>query len=134
MKILLDTHILLWAITGDERLPEKARNLIMDEENNVYYSIISPWEVEIKRLLHPENLQLSAEVLFNYCAEAGFYEMPIKAQHISYLKHLERDADAPAHKDPFDRIMICQAVTEGMLFITHDRLLNGYHEPMIYTV
>ena len=54
MRILLDTHILLWTLSNDRRLPEKARKLIENEENEIYYSIISLWEVEIKRLIHPD--------------------------------------------------------------------------------
>ena len=134
MKILLDTHVLLWAISGDDRLPEKARKLISDEENAIYFSIVSPWEVEIKRMVHPDQLALDAETLVAYCEDAGYYRMPVKESHIYYLKRLKRAEDAPPHKDPFGRIMICQAVTENMMFITHDHLLDGYNEPMVYVV
>ena len=134
MRILLDTHILLWAISGDDRLPEKARKFIIDEENEVYFSIVSPWEVEIKRLIHPDQMTLTAEELVAFCEDAGFYHLPIREKHIYYLQKLCRSEDEPPHKDPFDRIMICQAITENMMFITHDHLLDGYNEPMIYTV
>ena len=134
MKILLDTHVLLWALNGDERLPEKARELISDEENEVYFSIISPWETEIKHLAHPEQMPLGAEELMAYCEEAGYYRLSVKEEHILYLKRLRRTEGAPSHKDPFDRIMICQAVTESMLFITHDHLLEDYNEPVIRVV
>lgn len=63
MRILLDTHILLWALSNDRRLPGKARNLIENEENEIYYSIISLWEVEIKRLAHPDAMPVSAKEL-----------------------------------------------------------------------
>ena len=61
MKILLDTHILLWTISNDLKLPEKARKLIENEENEIYYSIVSLWEVELKRLAHPDAMPVSAE-------------------------------------------------------------------------
>ena len=61
MKILLDTHILLWAISNDSKLPEMARKLIENEENEIYYSIVSLWEVELKRLAHPTAMPVSAE-------------------------------------------------------------------------
>ena len=61
MKILLDTHILLWAVSNDVRLPAKARKLIENEENEIYYSLVSLWEVEIKHLAHPDAMTVSAE-------------------------------------------------------------------------
>ena len=134
MKILLDTHILLWALAGDEKLPEKARRLILDEENEIYYSIAAPWEVEIKRIAHPDKMDLSAEEMAGYCSEAGYYCLPIREEHIFLLKDLARPESAQPHKDPFDRIMICQAVAENMLFVTHDSLLDDYGEPNIYKV
>lgn len=134
MKILLDTHILLWTILNAPQLPETARKLIENEENEVYYSIISPWEVEIKHLLHPDQLALSAEELMGYCEESGFYRLPINAAHIMNLHKLHRPEDTPPHRDPFDRMMICQAMEENMLFVTHDKLLADYHEPCVFIV
>ena len=72
MKILLDTHILLWTISNDLKLPEKARKLIENEENEIYYSIVSLWEVELKRLAHPDAMPVSAEKLAEYCEQSGF--------------------------------------------------------------
>ena len=72
MNVLLDTHILLWALSNDVRLPEKARVLIENEMNEIYYSIISLWEVEIKHLTHPDAMPVSAKQLTEYCAQSGF--------------------------------------------------------------
>ncbi|MBQ3374091.1 MAG: type II toxin-antitoxin system VapC family toxin [Anaerolineaceae bacterium] len=134
MKLLLDTHILLWALSDDPALPATARKMIINPENEIYYSIISPWEVEIKHLSHPEQMSIDAEKLTIYCREAGFFRLPVYEQHIMNLQKLQRPENAPVHKDPFDRIMICQAMEESMLFVTHDKLLGDYHEPCIYMV
>jgi len=134
MKILLDTHILLWVLSNDVRLPEKARKLIENEENEIYYSIISLWEVEIKHLLHPDAMTISAEELTQYCEQSGFQKLLIRERHIYALEGLKREEDAPPHKDPFDRMLICQAVTENMIFVTHDSLIPGYNEPCILAV
>lgn len=134
MKILLDTHILLWAISNDARLLEKARKLIENEENEIYYSIVSLWEVEIKRLAHPEVMPISAEQLAVYCEQSGFQRLLIREKHIFALEGLKREENAPPHKDPFDRMLICQAETENMMFITHDSLIIGYTAPCILAV
>ena len=82
MNILLDTHILLWALSNDVRLPEKARKLIEDENNEIYYSIISLWEVEIKHLTHPDAMPVSAKKLTEYCVQSGFQKISIEERHI----------------------------------------------------
>lgn len=134
MKVLADTHILLWALSNDARLPEKAAKLIENEENEIYYSIVSLWEVEIKRLAHPELMPLGAKQFAEYCEMSGFHRISVKEKHIFALESLKREEKAPPHKDPFDRMLICQASTENMLFVTHDSLIAGYEEPCILTV
>lgn len=134
MKILLDTHILLWAITNDPRLPEKARKLIENEENEIYYSLVSLWEVEIKHLSHPDAMPVTAKELVGYCEQSGFQNILIKEKHIFALEKLTREEAALPHKDPFDKILICQASVEKMLFVTHDSLLTDYHESCIMSV
>lgn len=133
MKILLDTHILLWAMSDDERLPQNARDLIEQEENEIYFSIISLWEIQIKHILHPNEME-NSKVVFNYCKEAGFITLPLSVRNIHYLPNLKRPDTAPRHKDPYDRMLICQAVTENMLFLTHDSLLSDYHIPNVIYV
>ncbi len=133
MKLLLDTHIMLWAVADDEQLPEKAKELICQEENEIYFSIISLWEVQIKHLLHP-NQMVSAERIADYCKNAGFSLLQLNPENIYGLSELQRPDSAPRHKDPFDRMLICQAMTENMLFLTHDSLLTDYHVPNIFLV
>lgn len=134
MRLLLDTHILLWALSDDARLSEKARKLLGNRENEIYYSLISLWEIELKRLAHPEQMDFTAEQVSGYCSASGFYKLPVGEDHIFCLRKLKRPKTAPAHKDPFDRMLICQAMTENMLLLTHDQLLPDYNEPCIYSV
>lgn len=134
MKILLDTHILLWVLTDDPKLSIKARTLIENEDNEIFYSIVTPWEIEIKHLSHPNTMQLSAEQLVGYCEEADLRILPIKEKHIFAMAGLTRKEHVPPHKDPFDRMLVCQASTEGMVFITHDTLIAGYDDPCIMVV
>lgn len=134
MKLLLDTHILLWTLADDVRLSEKARKLFENEENDLYYSIASIWEIQMKCLAHPGQMDFTAEQVSHYCKESGFYKLPVNEAHIFYLKELKHIENAPPHKDPFDRIMVCQAAVENMLFVTHDHLIAGYNEPCIYAV
>lgn len=134
MKILLDTHILLWTLSNDVRLSQKARKLIENTDNTIHYSIISLWEVELKRLAHPNEMPISARELAGYCEQCDFLPVPIKKDHIFVLSDLKRLPDAPPHKDPFDRILICQASTENMIFVTHDSLLSCYEAPCILSV
>lgn len=134
MKILLDTHILLWTLSNDARLPKKARKLIENTENEIYYSIVSLWEVEIKYLTHPAVMPISAKELTEYCKQSGFQMVSIRENHIFALAGLAREKNTPPHKDPFDRMLICQASMENMLFVTHDSLISGYNEPCILVV
>lgn len=132
MNILLDTHILLWTLTRDSKLPRQAIDLIADENNKVYYSIASIWEVEIKNSLG--KIAITGEELAGYCKEAGFDLMQIKEEHIFGLKTLKRDENAPKHNDPFDRIMLAQSKEEDCKFITHDSLIPFYNEPCVINV
>ena len=134
MKILLDTHILLWALSNDDRLSKKARRIIENPENDIYYSIVSLWEVELKKIAHPDLMPLCAKELAEYCEQCGFNKLPIKDKHIYILSDLKRGETEPTHKDPFDRMLICQASSENMMLITHDSLLSGYNEPCVLIV
>jgi PIN domain nuclease of toxin-antitoxin system len=129
MNILLDTHILLWVLTGSDKLPQKAIDIISDGNNEIYYSIASVWEVEIKNSIG--KMPISGEELVDYCRQAGFKLLEIKELHVFRLKTLNRDETAPKHNDPFDRIMLAQAKTENYKFITHDTLISQYNEPCI---
>ena len=134
MNILLDTHILIWALNEDPRLPEKARELILDENNAVYYSSVSIWEISIKHAVHPENVAFTGKELSQYCQEAGFLQVEMRDRHVFALETITRAEGAPPHHDPFDRMLIAQAKAENMSFITHDALLPYYEEKCIIAV
>ena len=131
MKLLLDTHILLWALVDDIRLPRKARELISIPSNEKFVSTVSLWEVEIKHLSHPDKMPLCAKDLVAYCQQANITEVPVAKRHVFALETLKRGENAPIHKDPFDRIMVCQAIVDGLFFVTHDKLLKDYQQPCI---
>ena len=134
MKLLIDTHILLWALLDDDRLPQKARELLTHTENDVYYSIISLWEIELKHHLHPTQMPINAQAIDAYAQKAGFQSFPLHDRHIFALSSLYRPDTAKPHKDPFDRLLICQAKCENMIFLTHDTLLADYNEPCVCLV
>jgi len=134
VNILLDTHILIWALNDDPRLPEKARELILDPDNAIYYSSISVWEVSIKHAIHPDNVSFTGKDLAGFCQDAGFLPVEMRDRHVFALETLTRAKGAPLHHDSFDRMLIAQAKAENMFFITHDSLLPWYREKCIISV
>ena len=134
MRLLLDTHILIWALADDPKLPKEARKLILDENNLLYASVVSVWEVIIKRALHPNEMPYSGRDFFDACERAGFETLAVNAAHVLAVEGLRRGANAPPHKDPFDRLLIAQAKVEGMTLVTHDSLLSGYGAPCVLRV
>lgn len=134
MDLLLDTHILLWALTDDPKLPQEAKEMIQDEKNEIFYSTASVWEVSIKHSIHPENMPISGKELSEYCAKAGFQMLVVRDDHVYELETLKRSENAPKHNDPFDRIMVAQAKAEEMAFVTHDSLIPYYEEKCVISV
>lgn len=128
-ELLLDTHIVLWMILGDERLSQKARDLIKQSIGSIYYSIASMWEVQIKHALG--KLPISGVEFMHYCEQSGYHKLPIDDLHVVELANLVRDESAPPHNDPFDKIMLSQAKAEGFTFLTHDPFFRGYNEPCV---
>lgn len=134
MKILLDTHIAIWAVLDSEELSDAAKVIILDEGNEIYYSAASVWEITIKHIAHPKTFLYSGKQLEKGCEENGFVSLPIFNKHIAALETLTRSKNAPPHKDPFDRILLAQAKSEGMRFMTHDTLIPYYNESFIISV
>ena len=109
-------------------LPEKAKEIINDPNNEIYYSVISLWEIEIKHINNPMLMPYSAAAIERVSNEtAGFLLVQFTSKSIHKLAELTRPDSAPKHKDPFDRILICQAIAEDMKFLTHDSLIAGYN-------
>ena len=134
LNLLLDTHMLIWALTEDERLSDKARELILDPDNTIYYSAVSIWEVFIKHAVHPENVEFTGKEFASYCQMAGYLSVEMREKHVFALETLQRSGSAPAHNDSFDRILIAQAKAENMNFLTHDPLLGCYNEKCVLLV
>ena len=131
-EILLDTHMILWAMLEDSRLNNKMRDIILNPENTIYYSIASMWEVQIKYAR--KKMPISGIEFMHYCEQSGYHKLPIDDLHVVELAGLERDESAPFHNDPFDRILLSQAKAEGFSFLTHDSLFRGYNEPCLIEV
>ena len=131
-EILLDTHMILWAMSDDPKLNDKMRNIILDPNNTIYYSIASMWEVQIKYDI--KKMPISGIEFMHYCEQSGYHKLPVDDLHVVELAGLVRDEAAPYHNDPFDRILISQAKAEGFTFLTHDSLLRGYNEPCLVEV
>lgn len=134
MKILLDTHILLWYFEDNARLPLKARKFIEDEANEIFFSVLSVWEVEIKHTAHPDRISMTSEEFIDYCQELNFAQVPVEVGHILKVKKLVRKENTPPHNDPFDRLMICQAIVEGMILMTHDARIAEYDTMNVYKI
>ncbi len=134
MKLLLDTHILLWAISAQPALTPKMVYYLEQEENILYYSLASVWEVSIKHNLHPDRLPVSAQDLVRVVEHYDYYPLRIEAEHIFALDGLRQGDIVPMHKDPFDRMLIAQAKAEGMRLLTHDKRLSAYNEPCVLLV
>jgi PIN domain nuclease of toxin-antitoxin system len=117
--LLLDTHALVWALSAPRRLPAQVAALIRDPQTDVYVSAASTWEIAIKSALGKINADLAAIV--GAARAAAFEELPIT------IAHTERLHALPAHhRDPFDRLLVAQALEERLTIVTHDRLIAAY--------
>jgi PIN domain nuclease of toxin-antitoxin system len=121
MKLLLDTHLLLWASTASDRLTQRAQARLEDEDAEVLFSAANIWEVAIKSALGKPSFQVDAAVLRRALLENGYAEIAITGVHASQVATLP-----PLHRDPFDRILIAQAAEEGAILLTVDRTIAQY--------
>jgi PIN domain nuclease of toxin-antitoxin system len=125
MKLLLDTHILLWC--AKDILPKRAAAYIHNPSYSLYFSPVSIWEVVIKRGLSRDNFNVDPYKLYTGLLENGYEELNISARHTLTVSTLP-----PIHKDPFDRLLLAQAISEGISLLTCDPVLTGYLAPVIY--
>ncbi|MDR1735461.1 MAG: type II toxin-antitoxin system VapC family toxin [Oscillospiraceae bacterium] len=119
MRILLDTHILLWAAAG--ALPADAARYVMDMQNALFFSPASIWEVVIKQGLGRADFSADPVSLYNGLLGAGYQELPITSKHTLLIGVLPE-----LHKDPFDRILLAQSASEGLSLLTSDKTLAQY--------
>ena len=125
MKLLLDTHLLLWAAAQPERLPEVARVLLEAPENELVFSVASIWEVAIKSALGRDDFTVDAAVLRRGLIENGYLELPVAGEHAVAVSTLPL-----LHRDPFDRLLVAQAQIEGIMLLTVDPLVAAYPGPI----
>jgi PIN domain nuclease of toxin-antitoxin system len=125
VRLLLDTHILLWAALCWKRLPEAARALLEDIDNTLMFSVASIWEVAIKRSLGRDDFRVDPRLLRRGLMDNGYEELPVLGQHVVAIDGLPSH-----HKDPFDRILIAQALVEGITLLTVDPVVGRYAGPV----
>lgn len=125
MRILLDSHLLVWLVGASDRLPSAARDLIETPDNDIFFSSASIWELSIKYGSGKIGLELPPRMLHRVLIESDFKELAVTASHA-----LEVDSLQQIHKDPFDRILIAQAMSEGMLLLTSDEAIAQYNGPI----
>ena len=125
MKLLLDTQLLLWAAGEPQRLSARARKLLGDPRHELLFSAASLWEIAIKRTLGRDDFQVEPRLLRRGLLDNGYTELPVTSQHAVGI-----DALPSLHKDPFDRLLLAQAIAEGITLITADAALARYGPPV----
>lgn len=125
MKLLLDTHLLLWAAAEPDRLSADALALIGAPENELFFSAASLWEIAIKRGLGRDDFQVNPRLLRRGLLDNGYGELPIGSEHAVAI-----DSLPPIHKDPFDRMLVAQATVEGITLLTADSWVAQYPGPV----
>jgi PIN domain nuclease of toxin-antitoxin system len=126
MRLLLDTHIALWAITDSPALSSAARLYILAPNNEIYVSAVSIWEISIKHGLGRGNMPISGREAAEYFMQAGYMNLDISSHHAVYVESLPLH-----HADPFDRMLVAQALSEPMRLLTHDKEIAAYSDTVI---
>lgn len=127
MRLLLDTHILLWSLADPRRLPEAMRDAIEAGDNEVLFSAASIWEIAIKSQVLRAEFGVDATTITQAACETRFHELAISAEHAAAVAALP-----PHHKDPFDRLLIAQALTEPARLVTADKTLAAYSRDLVW--
>jgi PIN domain nuclease of toxin-antitoxin system len=126
MRLLLDTHVALWAVRDSPRLSHRANRLIADSDNQIYVSVVTLWEIAIKFALrkgHPSDMPISADEAASFFDRADYELLPILPRHALAVGDLPM-----ARTDPFDRMLIAQARTEPLRLLTSDKGVAAYGE------
>ena len=126
MKLILDTQMIIWATFWSEKLPAQARQLIVDLDNDIFFSPVSLWETAIKNSRNRPDFKVEARILRRRLLDCGYQEIPITGLHTVAV------SDLPLlHKDPFDRLLLAQAKIEGFTLLTTDATLSAYPAPVL---
>jgi PIN domain nuclease of toxin-antitoxin system len=121
MRVLLDTHLLLWAVAASHRLPAQARVLLADPGVEVYCSAASLWEIGIKAALRRADFRVDVRQLRGALPEMDIQELAVTGRHTEAIAGLP-----PIHRDPFDRMLVAQSMTEPLILLTNDAVLAQY--------
>jgi PIN domain nuclease of toxin-antitoxin system len=127
MKILLDTHLILWAAGFPDELPIEARRMIENKSNELFFSAASMWKIAIKSSLNKVDFKMDVCVLRRNLLDNGYMELAISSAHAVFVQNLPL-----IHKDPFDRILVAQATEEGITLLTSDVIVSQYPGPICY--
>ena len=127
MKLLLDTHAFIWYVEDSNKLPEATRETIKSEENTILISIASLWEIAIKTSLEKLTLKVSIEEIVNLIIKNGFELLPILPVHIIKNNILEFH-----HRDPFDRMIIAQGLSEEIVIVGKDEMFDKYNVTRVW--
>jgi PIN domain nuclease of toxin-antitoxin system len=126
MKFLLDTHVLIWLYEPNRKsLPAGVRELVLDRRNEIYFSAASIWEVSIKFSRGRSDFTLDPHLLWNGARESGYRELQVSGKHAAAVAMLSN-----IHNDPFDRLLIAQAIIEDATLLTHDAVVAKYPGPI----
>lgn len=126
MNLLLDTHVALWAITDSPKLSQTARDLLQSPKATLWISAASLWEISIKHSLGKGGMPVSGSQALMHFRESGYRLLPVEAEHAVAIETLPSH-----HQDPFDRILVAQALVEPMRLVTHDALVAMYSDTII---
>lgn len=127
MNLLIDTQLLLWTAGQTARVPRRAAELIDAPSSYLFFSVVSLWEIAIKRGLNRPDFVVEPRVLRRNLLDAGYEELPVLAPHALEVQMLP-----PIHGDPFDRLLLAQAMTEGLTLLTTDGQLARYPSPVLH--
>jgi PIN domain nuclease of toxin-antitoxin system len=125
VKLLLDSHLLIWTAAGSGRLPKRALPLLNDKENELFFSSASLWEITIKAAAGRQDFQVDPRLLLRNLLDNGYIEQPVTSRHGIAVLGLPS-----LHKDPFDRLLVAQAIVEGITLLTVDTTVANYPGPI----
>jgi len=125
MRFLLDTHIVVWAPVSGPRLSRLARAILNDTQNDFLFSVVSLWELAIKRGMGKIDPRIDPRTIRHELLAMGYEELPVRGEHA-----VEVEVLPPIHKDPFDRLLVAQATIEGITLLTVDATVARYPGPI----
>ena len=126
MRLLIDTHVLIWLMVGSPKLTKRCLDLLGGEGCTLFFSAASLWEVALKHERKPDKIPVAAEQVERYCRECGIRQVPVRFEHALKTCELEK-----VHADPFDRMLVSQALVEGMKLVSHDEDVIAYGDAVI---